>query len=74
MENAIANHEFEKARFFSDEERKEREELRQLESKHGIKDDHTPPVTREALQEVVANWTGIPVEKIRSGTGDAPEN
>ena len=28
MENAIANHEFEKARFYSDEERKERENLR----------------------------------------------
>src|SRR5205823_3625621 len=27
MENAIANHEFEKARFYSDEERKERENL-----------------------------------------------
>ena len=30
MENAIANHEFEKARFYSDEERKERENLRAL--------------------------------------------
>jgi ATP-dependent Clp protease ATP-binding subunit ClpC len=33
MENAIANHEFEKARFYSDEERKERENLRQLREK-----------------------------------------
>ena len=32
MENAIANHEFEKARFYSDEERKERENLRLLRS------------------------------------------
>ena len=30
MERAIANHEFEKARFYSDEERKERENLRML--------------------------------------------
>jgi hypothetical protein len=30
MEHAIANHEFEKARFYSDEERKEREHLRLL--------------------------------------------
>lgn len=30
MENAIANHEFEKVRFYSDEERKEREHLREL--------------------------------------------
>jgi len=33
MENAIANHEFEKARFYSDEERKERENLRLLREK-----------------------------------------
>ncbi len=33
MENAIANHEFEKARFYSDEERKERENLRALREK-----------------------------------------
>ena len=30
MEHAIANHEFEKARFYSDEERKERENMRSL--------------------------------------------
>lgn len=30
MEHAIANHEFQKARFFSDEERRERENLRRL--------------------------------------------
>jgi ATP-dependent Clp protease ATP-binding subunit ClpA len=35
MESAIANHEFEKARFYSDEERKEREAARQLVEKHG---------------------------------------
>jgi ATP-dependent Clp protease ATP-binding subunit ClpC len=34
MENAIANHEFEKARFYSDEERKERENLRILREKY----------------------------------------
>ena len=33
MENAIANHEFEKARFYCDEERKERENLRALREK-----------------------------------------
>ena len=32
MENAIANHEFEKARFYSDEERKERENMRDRKS------------------------------------------
>src|SRR3989304_3677981 len=33
METAIANHEFEKARFYSDEERKEREKLRHVRGK-----------------------------------------
>src|SRR2546421_1841818 len=36
MENAIANHEFEKARFYSDEERKERENLRALREKYHL--------------------------------------
>ena len=41
MENAIANHEFEKARFYSDEERKERENLRQLREKYNLDDSST---------------------------------
>ena len=36
MENAIANHEFEKARFYSDEERKERDNLRSLREKYHL--------------------------------------
>ena len=41
MENAIANHEFEKARFYSDEERKERENMRQLREKYNLDDSST---------------------------------
>lgn len=36
MEDAIANHEFEKARFYSDEERKERENLRLLREQFNL--------------------------------------
>jgi len=36
MENAIASHAFEKARFYSDEERKERENLRALREKYHL--------------------------------------
>jgi hypothetical protein len=36
MERAIANHEFEKARFYSDEERKERENLRLLREQFNL--------------------------------------
>ena len=43
MENAIANHEFEKARFYSDEERKERENLRLLREQFDLP-DLPPPI------------------------------
>ena len=41
MEHAIANHEFEKARFYSDEERKERENLRLLREQFDL--EEPPP-------------------------------
>src|SRR5438132_575779 len=59
MENAIANHEFEKARFYSDEERKERENLRQLREKYNLDD------TKDDIEDVVARWTGVPMTAIR---------
>ena len=43
MENAIANHEFEKARSYSDEERKERENLRLLREQFNL-EEPPPPV------------------------------
>src|ERR1700692_3605253 len=43
MENAIANHEFEKARLYSDEERKERENLRALRDKYHLDDSTAGP-------------------------------
>ena len=43
MELAIANHEFEKARFYSDEERKERENLRELREQFNL-EEQPPPV------------------------------
>src|SRR4029077_14242565 len=53
MENAIANHEFEKARFYSDEERKERENLRAMREKHHLDDSATGVVGREDIEDVV---------------------
>ena len=41
MERAVANHEFEKARFYSDEERKERENLRSLRKQFNL--EEPPP-------------------------------
>src|SRR6202167_60684 len=65
MENAIANHEFEKARFYSDEERKERENQRQLREKYNLDDTSTGVVTKDDIEEVVARWTGVPMTAIR---------
>src|SRR6267154_2599752 len=65
MENAIANHEFEKARFYSDEERKERENLRLLREKYNLDDTSTGIVTKDDIEDVVARWTGAPVTAIK---------
>ncbi len=64
MENAIAQHEFEKARFYSDEERKERENLRDLREKFHLDDTSGAVVTKEDIEEVVSRWTGVPVTTI----------
>jgi len=65
MENAIANHEFEKARFYSDVERGVREHLRALREKYHLDDSTTGVVTKEDIEDVVARWTGIPVTSIK---------
>jgi len=65
METAIANHEFEKARFYSEEERKEKEHLRQLREKLKIDDSATGTVTREDIEEVVSRWTGVAITSIK---------
>jgi ATP-dependent Clp protease ATP-binding subunit ClpC len=65
MENAIANHEFEKARFYSDEERKERENLRQLREKYNLDDTSTGIVSKDDIEDVVARWTGVPMTSIK---------
>src|SRR5437588_762009 len=65
MENAIANHEFEKARFYSDEERKERENLRALREKYHLDESSTGVVGREDIEDVVSRWTGVPITSIK---------
>jgi ATP-dependent Clp protease ATP-binding subunit ClpA len=54
MENAIANQEFEKARFYSDEEHKERENLRQARLQYNLADAPEGSIL-----------TGDPIEAIR---------
>src|SRR5467141_2284950 len=65
MENAIANHEFEKARFYSEEERKEKENMRQLREKYNLDDSSAGIVTREDIEDVVSRWTGVPITSLK---------
>ncbi len=65
MENAIALHEFEKARFYSDEERKERENMRVLREKYNLDESSIGVVTKEDIEDVVARWTGVPMTAIK---------
>jgi ATP-dependent Clp protease ATP-binding subunit ClpC len=73
QEMAITNHEFEKARFYADEERKQREDLRQLYQKYNIQDAHVGTVTVDHIAEVLARWTGMPVSSIHQATS-SPES
>ncbi|MFZ1085230.1 MAG: ATP-dependent Clp protease ATP-binding subunit [Terracidiphilus sp.] len=65
MDSAIANHEFEKARFYSDEERKERESLRAMRDKYHLDDSAAGIVGREDIEDVVSRWTGVPINSIK---------
>jgi len=65
LERAILNHEFEKARYFSDVERKHRETLRELRSKFEGEEAHARVVTAEHVEEVLARWLGVSVASIR---------
>jgi ATP-dependent Clp protease ATP-binding subunit ClpC len=58
MENAIANHEFEKARFYSDEERKEREKLRALREQHP--ESPSAVVGADEVKEMISRWGVYP--------------
>jgi ATP-dependent Clp protease ATP-binding subunit ClpC len=66
-ENAIENNEFEKARFYSDEVRTQRDALAQVHLKHNISERQT--VTKEDIEEALARWTGMPVEAVREVSG-----
>jgi ATP-dependent Clp protease ATP-binding subunit ClpC len=58
METSIANHEFEKARFYSQEERKERDNLKQLREKYKLNDNPALTVRREEIEKAVSKLVG----------------
>jgi ATP-dependent Clp protease ATP-binding subunit ClpC len=60
MEGSIANHEFEKARFYSHEEKKERESLRLLRERYKLDDSSSIVVSGQDVEETIAGWTKYP--------------
>jgi ATP-dependent Clp protease ATP-binding subunit ClpA len=60
VEKAIANHEFEKARYYSEEERKQRENLDALREKLPVDDSSSAVVGRDHLKEVISRWAAYP--------------
>ena len=65
MEHAMATHQFDEARRHSDEERKERENLRLLREKQGLQAAAKKTITPEDIEEVIAQRTGAPVAAVR---------
>jgi ATP-dependent Clp protease ATP-binding subunit ClpC len=64
MEAAIANHEFEKARFYSNEEKKERDNLAQLNEKYKLDENVALVVRPEDIESAVSKISGVPVATI----------
>ena len=60
QEAAVRNHEFEKARFYSDEERKERENLKAAEEKYGLENRASASIGVAEVEAVIARWGGYP--------------
>ena len=59
-ESAIENHEFEKAKFYQDEEGKERENLLALRRKHGLDDAPALIVGCEDAEQIIEKWAQYP--------------
>ena len=57
-EASIANHEFEKARFYSQEERKERDNLKQLREKYKLDNNPAFNVGREGIERAISKLIG----------------
>jgi ATP-dependent Clp protease ATP-binding subunit ClpC len=60
LESAIQNHEFEKARFYSDEERKERAILGDLRRQHNLDPSGLAEITPDDIKSVAVRWSEYP--------------
>jgi ATP-dependent Clp protease ATP-binding subunit ClpC len=74
MQAAIANHEFEKARFYSEEERKEREKLKLELEKFGVPTSAAKIVSREQIETTLSRMTGLSLATIEKLRRNDPES
>ena len=67
LDQTIADEEFEKAARYRDQLKRERERVEKLRAELDEEELETPPlvVTREEVEQVVSNWTGIPIASIQ---------
>ncbi len=65
MDDAIADKDFERAAMYRDEEIAQRESLQFIRERWELKNFDRPVVTRKDIDEVVSNWTGIPLSSIK---------
>ena len=72
MEASIENHEFEKARFYSGEERQERNNLEQLRKKHNLDENPAWNIRREDIERAVTKLAGMPIVAIRQSRAPNP--
>jgi ATP-dependent Clp protease ATP-binding subunit ClpC len=75
-EAALSSHEFEKARFYSAELNEERKKLEELRGKYKVGEHWATTVTRDHIEKIVAERTGVSIESLRksriSGGGNRP--
>jgi ATP-dependent Clp protease ATP-binding subunit ClpC len=60
FDGSIANHEFEKARFYTDEAKKERENLRALRERYKLDESSSSVVSGQDVEETITSWAGYP--------------
>ena len=67
VDTAINDKEFEKAAYYRDQEQQERERLETLRARLANEEnDADPPVvSKDDIERVVSNWTGIPINSIQ---------
>ena len=65
MENAIANHEFEKAKGYAEQQRVEREKLRSLQAERTPVSPPEGTITPSDLEEAIAERAGVPVSAVQ---------